>query len=114
MIGKTRQTAGSTNDWLTSEVGTPRGILNPPPTTGEFRVSHRKPAPQLSSFIEYYWIVAWDLRNRVPHKQKTLPQPNVHVVFERNNSHVFGVITGKFSRRLAGRARIFGIRFAPG
>ena len=114
MIGKTRQPGGNANGWLTSEVGSPRGILNPPPVAGEFHVWHRKPAPQLSSLIEYYWIVAWDLRNRAPHKQTTLPQPNVHVVFERNKSHVFGVVTGKFSRCLAGRARIFGIRFAPG
>jgi AraC-like DNA-binding protein len=115
MIGKTRQDEANARGWLASEVGAPRGILNPPPPTpGEFRLSRRKPAAELTPFIEHYWIVAWDLRHRAPHTQETLPQPNVHVVFERNNSHAFGVVTAKFSRYLEGRSHVFGIKFAPG
>lgn len=59
-------------------------------------------------------MVAWDLRGREPHTQETLPQPNVHVVFEANNSHAFGVVTGRFARHLEGKSHVFGIRFAPG
>jgi AraC-like DNA-binding protein len=115
MIGKTRQDEANTRGWLASEVGAPRGILNPPPPTPEeFRLSRRKPAADLARFIEHYWIVAWDLRHRAPHTQETLPQPNVHVVFEKNNSHAFGVVTGKFSRYLEGKSHVFGIKFAPG
>lgn len=92
-----------------------RGILNPPPPVPEqFCLSRCKPTPDLAPFIEHYWIVAWDLRGREPHRQETLPQPNVHVVFEANNSHVYGVVTGRFSRHLDGKSHAFGIRFAPG
>ncbi len=115
MIGKTRQDEVNNRGWLASETGAPRGILNPPPLTAEeFRLARRRPAAELTQFIEHYWIVAWDLRHRAPHTQETLPQPNVHVVFEKNNSHAFGVVTGKFSRYLEGKSHVFGIKFAPG
>lgn len=115
MIGKTRQDQVNARRWLASEVGAPRGILNPPPPTpDEFRLSRRKPAATLSLFIDHYWIVAWNLCNRAPYTQETLPQPNVHVVFEKNNSHASGVVTGKFSRYLEGKSHVFGIRFGPG
>lgn len=92
-----------------------RGILNPPPPAPEqFSLSRYKPASELGHFIEHYWVVTWDLRGREPHRQGTLPQPNVHVVFAANNSHVYGVVTGKFSRHLEGKSHVFGIRFAPG
>jgi len=101
--------------WLVSEVGPPRGILNPPPPTPEeFCLSLRKPAQSLAELIDYYWIVTWDLRDHGPHIQKTLPQPNVHVAFEKGNSHVYGIVTGRFSRRLEGKSRLFAIKFAPG
>jgi len=97
------------------ETGYRRGILNPPPPAPEqFRLSRCKPAPDLGHFIEHYWIVAWDLRGRGSHTQETLPQPNVHLVFEANNSQVYGVVTDKFSRHLHGKSHVFGIRFAPG
>jgi AraC-like DNA-binding protein len=45
---------------------------------------------------------------------ETLPHPNVHVVFERPESKVWGVSTAKFSRMLEGREHAFGIKFTPG
>jgi AraC-like DNA-binding protein len=99
----------------TSKMGYRQGILNPPPSVPEqFNLSRYKPAPDLAHFIEHYWIVAWDLRGREPHTQETLPQPNVHVVFEPNDSYVYGVVSGKFSRHLDGKSHVFGIKFAPG
>ncbi len=101
--------------WLVSEVGPPRGILNaPPPSAEEFRLSLRRPAQTIAPIIDYYWILSWDLRHRGPHIQNTVPQPNVHVAFEPGSSHVYGVVTGKYSRCLEGTSRVFAIKFAPG
>lgn len=113
MIGKTRQQGTKALERQCSESGPRPCILNPSPALPAFRLSHRNAAAELTRFIEHYWLVAWDLRNREPHTQETLPHPNVHVVFEKNNSHVFGVVTGKFSRLLKGKSHVFGIRFAP-
>ncbi len=114
-IGKGDDSRLEKRDKTNSEMRYRQGILNPPPPAPEqFSLSRCKPAPDLAHLIEHYWIVAWDLRGREPHTQETLPQPNVHVVFEANNSHVYGVVTGKFSRHLDGKSHVFGIRFAPG
>ena len=91
------------------------GILNqPPPKAEEFSLWRFTPTAELAEIVEYYWMVQWDLRGRPPHTQETLPHPNIHVVFEPEASRVFGVVTGKFSRKLEGKSHVFGIRFAPG
>jgi AraC-like DNA-binding protein len=88
--------------------------LNPPPPAGSFHLSRRKPAPALAPFIDHYWSVTWNLRNHDVHTQEVFPHPNVHVVFERGTSTVFGVVTRKFSRQLVGASAVFGIQFAAG
>jgi AraC-like DNA-binding protein len=115
MIGKTRQeSAAEIEEVFDPEVGAPRGVLKAPPEAGKFRMLRRSPAPDLAHFIAHYWMVRWDLRGQKPHVQETLPHPNIHVVFEKDNSMVGGVTTGKFTRVLEGRSHVFGIKFRPG
>jgi AraC-like DNA-binding protein len=59
-------------------------------------------------------MVSWDLRGLEPRLVESLPHPNVHVVFERPESRVWGVSTSKFSRMLEGKSHAFGIKFTPG
>lgn len=96
------------------EVGKPRGILRPEVGKGKFQLFRYAPAPELADYVEHYWIVEWDLRGQDPYVTETLPHPSVHVVFERGQSEVVGVMRGKFSRRLEGAGRVFGIKFRPG
>ena len=97
-----------------SRIGEPRGILNPRAGEENFRLSRRTPSDDLGYFIEHYWIVDWDLTGREPYVQETLPHPCVHLVFERGDSAIFGVMRGKFSRLLRGKGRVFGVKFKPG
>jgi AraC-like DNA-binding protein len=97
-----------------SEDWKPRGILNRKAGEKNFRLSRHPASPDLDCFIEHYWIVAWDLRGQAPQTQQTLPHPSVHLVFEKDNSRIFGVPTGKFTRLLEGQGRVFGIKFRPG
>jgi hypothetical protein len=78
-----------------------------------FDVSRARPSPALADLVEHYWTVSWDLRGREPYTQHTLPHPSVHLVAERDRSGVMGVLTGRFTRRLEGEGRAFGIRFRP-
>ena len=96
------------------KIGTPHGILYPRAGEKNFRLSRCLPSDDLSFFVEHYWIVDWDLTGREPYVQETLPHPCVHLVFERGESAIFGVMRGKFSRLLRGRGRVFGIKFRPG
>lgn len=90
----------------------PRGILNPKAGAQKFQISRHSPAPDLSFFIECYWIITWNLQ--APYVQETLPYPCVNLVIEKDRSRVYGVVTGKFSRVLEGSGRVFGIKFRPG
>jgi AraC-like DNA-binding protein len=90
-----------------------QGILNPAMAEQKFRLSRPLPASDLRPFVEHYWIVAWDLRGQEPYTQETLPYPCAHLVFETDNTRVYGVMTGKFSRQLEGQGRVLGVKFRP-
>ena len=96
------------------KVEPPRGVLNLKMAEKKFRLSLYLPSPDLSVFIEHYWIVNWDLRNQEPYLQENLPHPCVHLVFEKGQSRIVGVMRGKFSYLLKDKGRVFGIKFKPG
>jgi AraC-like DNA-binding protein len=68
----------------------------------------------LLPFIDCYWMVHWDLRGRPPELAETLPHPCVYWVTELGESRIHGVSSGRFSRLLEGKGRVFGVRFRPG
>jgi AraC-like DNA-binding protein len=97
-----------------SSLQQPRGILNPSAGAGKFQLKRLQPTPDLRYFVEHYWLIAWDLRDQPPYVQETLPYPSVHLVFEAGRTRIYGVITGKFARRLEGQGQVFGVKFRPG
>ena len=92
----------------------PKGVLDPALAAQKFRLARFKPAADLAGFVEYFWIVAWDLRGQPGHVQKTLPYPCVHLVFDPGKTAIFGVMRGAFEYRLEGARRALGVRFRPG
>jgi AraC-like DNA-binding protein len=92
-----------------------RGILNPMMGERSFRLARLEPGcSEMASFIEFYWIARWELRNRAPYLAETLPSPSINIVVEANRPSIYGVVTTKFSRKLVGSGRAFGIKFRPG
>jgi len=117
MLGKMRQDAPEPliEESFDAALGPSRGVMRQsPPAQGSFRHARRSAAPELAPWVDHYWMVYWDLRGLEPRLVETLPHPNVHVVFERPESKVWGVSTTKFSRMLEGKAHCFGIKFTPG
>lgn len=134
MIEETRQSSASS--WGSSRkepaafpatVSSPRGVLKPAgPPGGQFFHLRLAPPPALAPWVQHFWMVEWDLREVAPRLQETLPHPSVYLVFERKLEQPFpqplpqmaaeisGVSTGKFSRRLEGWSRVFGVKFKPG
>src|SRR5713226_8744466 len=93
----------------------PRGVLNLKVGDGEkSQFARYYPSPDLEFFVEHYWIVRWDLRGQEPHLQETLPHPSIHVVFERGDSRIVGIVRGRFSVLLKDKGGVFGIKFRPG
>lgn len=96
------------------ELGKARGILRQSIGEKHFQLSRYLPAQDLSFFVEFYWSVSWDRRGQEPYAQETLPHPCIHLVFEKDQSMIFGVNRRKFSRLLTGKGRVFSIKFKPG
>ncbi|HEX7150238.1 MAG TPA: helix-turn-helix domain-containing protein [Thermoanaerobaculia bacterium] len=94
-----------------SDVARPRGVLQGAPQ-GTMRHVRHEPSPDLAFWVEHYWIVEWDLRE--PYLAETLPHPSVHLVVDAERARIAGVHTGRFTRRLEGASRVFGIKFRPG
>lgn len=92
----------------------PKGILNPKTSAAKFQLTRYPPADTLSGFVERYWIIRWDLRGQPPYQTETLPQPYVNLVFEHNNSRIYGVASQKYHHLLQGKGQVFGIKFKPG
>ncbi|WP_442875898.1 AraC family transcriptional regulator [Amycolatopsis sp. NBC_01488] len=79
-----------------------------------FTLTRHAPAPELAEFVDYHWVLRWDLRGRPPHDQRVLPNLAVHVTFFPGASGVYGPARDVFSHRLEGRVQGLGVRFRPG
>jgi AraC-like DNA-binding protein len=97
---------------IRSDVGRPRGLIGVA-RGDDPRVEHvrRAPPPSLREHIAHFWMVRWTLD--APLDVETLPHPTVHVTVENGRGLVGGVNRGKFSRRLAGHGRVFGVKWRP-
>ncbi len=105
---------GNRNGIQPTEGTATKGILRPSAIDKKFTLFRHTPSEELAYFIEHFWIVRWDLRGTEPYDSETLPFPSVHIVIERDRADVWGVVTGRFTRRLEGKGRAFGIKFRPG
>jgi AraC-like DNA-binding protein len=92
----------------------PRGVLRPEDAAGRFTLARPAPSAALAPFVDYHWIVRWDLRGEPDFEQTILPHPNVHLAFEDSAAGIFGVVGGLFTRRLSGLGKALGVRFRPG
>lgn len=92
----------------------PRGLLDL--TSGEkrFRLARYHPSEELGFFVEFYWIVEWDLTSQADHHQESLPHPSIHITVEHGRSEIVGVVKGRFVKVLHGLGRVFGVKFWPG
>ena len=85
-----------------------RGVLRPDLAATHLRLDRHKPSDALAPFVDYYWIVRWDLRGQPPYEQTVLPHPNVNLVFEASGAGIFGVDRRLFTRSLSGLGLAFG------
>ncbi|WP_042368022.1 helix-turn-helix domain-containing protein [Streptacidiphilus neutrinimicus] len=93
---------------------TPKGVLHPEQGAGRFTVTTAPPGPALAPYVDYHWIVRWDVTGRPAYDSQVLSHPNVHLVFEPTGPLVYGVIRGVYTRRLVDAGQVHGVRFLPG
>ena len=90
------------------------GVLHAKTAAARFSLNRYPPPAGLAPFVDFCWVIRWDLRGQPPHEQAILPHPNVNLAFEATGAAVFGVDTKIFTRRLSGQGKALGIRFRPG
>ncbi|MGH3150006.1 MAG: AraC family transcriptional regulator, partial [Streptosporangiaceae bacterium] len=78
------------------------------------QLARHSPSAPLAPFVDYYWIVRWDLRGQPPHEQTILPHPTVNLAFEASGAGIYGVDRSLFVRQLSGLGHALGVRFRPG
>ncbi len=91
-----------------------QGILDPEEFARHVTLRRFVPSDDLADFVEFYWVVAWDLPAGKKFISENLPYPSVHIVFEPDGSYVQGVMTGRFAHTATGKAEVFSVKFLPG
>jgi len=91
-----------------------KAILNPVSAQAKFQFLRYMPTPELAYFVDWYWVIHWDLRGQEPFTQDVLTYPCVQFVIEDGASGVFGLTRGKFTRQLVGQGRVIAAKFHAG
>lgn len=92
-----------------------KGILRPQQTAEHIDLRRYPPEPALARFVERYWAVHWDLRDRAPYRVDLISHPCVNLTFTTElGGEVHGVGTTTSSHPLAGSGHVFGVKFRPG
>ena len=91
-----------------------RGVLRPGLAAERFTLARFPSSGPLEPFVDFYWIIRWDLRGQPPHEQTILPHPNVNLAFEASGAGIYGVDRSLFARRLDGQGKALGVRFRAG
>ena len=81
---------------------------------GRFTLARPGRGQDLAPFVDYYWIVRWDLRASRPTSSRSCRIRCVHLAFEAEGAAVYGIDTKIFTRRLTGQGKVLGVRFRPG
>ncbi|MEV4731279.1 helix-turn-helix domain-containing protein [Saccharopolyspora sp. NPDC049426] len=95
-----------------SKAGRPEAIVRPKAGERAFEVERLEPDPALAEFVDYYWLVRWNVTGE--HRQQVVPQPRVHVAAEDGRLFVHGVSREPFFRTLTGVGHVLGAAFHPG
>ena len=91
-----------------------RGVLRPDLAATRFRLVRHRPSAALAPFVDFYWILRWDLRGKPAHSQTVLPHPNVNLAFEASGAGIFGVDRKLFTQSISGSGQALGVRFVAG
>jgi AraC-like DNA-binding protein len=89
-------------------------VLHPDLAATRFDLTRTQPCAALAPFVDFYWLLRWDLRGQPPHEQAILPHPNVNLAFEAHGAGIYGIDRRLFTRVLTGRGLVFGVRFRAG
>ena len=99
--------------------GRARGLVSSRASGMRINAGTFAPSEDMADVVASFWMGQWDLRGQPSHTTELLGDPCVHFVFERGDSEragarMVGVWTRLWSRTLAGRGRVRGVKLRAG
>ena len=88
------------------------GVLHQQQSQQHYQLRRYKPHSQYAELVEQYWFVDWKLPAKTIHTQQNLPDPNLHLVLEKNQLTLIGPVSKKYSYKMSGTGGIVGVKFA--
>ena len=96
-----------------SEGEVPQAVLDPRRADALLVRGRLAPSADLAEFVDYYWMVAWNLRE--PYVAAVLGDPCIHLSFETKiGAQLTGVVRACFLHDTRGVGRVFGVKFHAG
>lgn len=92
----------------------PKEVLKPRQTAQLYDFHIYQPSVGLAPFVDYYWIMRWDLTGQTPFIAEVIPSPYTNLTFMPEGARLTGVTTGKYEYALKGQGTIIGVKFKPG
>lgn len=69
---------------------------------------------KLSTLVEQYWLVNWNLDSEHTHTQKNLPDPNPHLFFDGTRLKLLGPVSKVYEYQMQNSGGIVGVKLAIG
>ncbi|WP_110316882.1 helix-turn-helix domain-containing protein [Mycolicibacterium moriokaense] len=102
-----------------------RGVVARASSTTLFDLDRWTPSDATAQFVEHFWSVRWDLRERGPFDSTVITFPSMHVTHEWGddgprsgfplpNTLVHGIVERVFHTTISERGTVVGARFRPG
>lgn len=102
-----------------------RGVVGRAGSTSVFDLDRWAPSDATARFVEDFWSVSWDLRDRGRFDSTVITSPSMHLTHEWGedsprhgfplpNTLVHGVVERVFHTTISERGRVVGARFRPG
>ena len=116
-------------DWTNASATAPAptatraGVLRPDQLAAHVRLDRADCAPEVATWVENHWSLAWDLPDGASYLSSTLPHPACNLSVERGAGRaeagdepvvVTGVPTRRFDVTIRGRGWVHGVKFRPG
>jgi hypothetical protein len=90
------------------------GVLHQKDSGQHFQLRRYLPEPALAALVEQLWLVDWDLRGQAANTQQNLPDPNMHLVINKQSTNLMGPVSKKYRYTMQGQGKIIGVKFNLG
>lgn len=97
-----------------NKLDTTKGILNSAAAKQHYELKRYPPSAELAPYVDYFWIVRWNVPAGMSHTAEILPYPNVNISISSPECAITGVVTSKFTYDLTGEGVVLGVKFLPG